>query len=193
MEHFELNVGIIGPSALGGEVQSFIHTLVDQAEPNGWDEQLKDEFAIDATWMRRQRADGLPFRRTENFDSFLEYGFTAGSVHRNADLGLMLRWGPNLPNDFGPGRLEFPRCATGPIGDKQTHFYLFGRASAQYVQYNRFLTGLDTTPVVGRFQLGAVWRYESFEINYTQTFLTREFKEQAGVDSFASLNLSWYF
>jgi hypothetical protein len=193
MEHFELNVGIIGPSALGGEIQTFIHKLVGQEEPNGWDEQLNDEFAIDVTWLRRGRADGLPFKRTENFDSFLEYGFTGGSVHRNANLGLMLRLGPNLPNDFGPGRLEQPRCATGPIGEKQTYFYLFGRANAKFVQYDRFLTGLDTRPVVGQLQLGAVWRYKSFEISYTQTFLTHEYEEQVGENSYGSLNASVYF
>jgi hypothetical protein len=193
MEHFELNVGIIGPSALGGEMQTFIHKLVGQEEPNGWDEQLDDEFAIDFTWLRRERSDGLPFKRTENFDSFLEYGFTGGSVHRNANVGLMLRLGPKLPNDFGPGQLEQPRCATGPIGEKQTYFYLFGRANAKFVQYDRFLTGLDTRPVVGQFQLGAVWRYKSFEISYTQTFLTHEYEEQVGEDSYASLNASVYF
>jgi hypothetical protein len=193
MEHFELNLGVIGPSALGGKIQTFVHKLVDQEEPNGWDEQLDDEFAIDFTWLKRERSDGLPFKRTENFDSFLEYGFTAGSVHRNANLGLMLRLGPKLPNDFGPGRLEQPRCATGPIGDKQTYFYLFGRANAKFVQYDRFLTGLDTRPVVGQFQLGVVWRYKSFEVSYAQTFLTHEYEEQVGEDSYGSLNASVYF
>lgn len=193
MEHFELNLGIIGPSALGGEIQTFIHKLVGQDEPNGWDEQLDDELAIDFTWLRRQRANGLPFKHTSNFDSFLEYGFTAGSVHRNANLGLLLRLGPNLPDDFGPGRLEFPRCATGPIGEKQTHFYFFSRASAKFVQYDRFLTGLDTRPVVGQFQLGVLWRYKSFEVSYSQTFLTHEYEEQNGEDSYGSLNLRCFF
>ncbi|MFH1371362.1 MAG: lipid A deacylase LpxR family protein [Planctomycetota bacterium] len=193
MEHFELNVGIIGPSALGGEVQSFIHNLVDQPEPNGWDDQLNDEFAIDFTWLRRERADGLLFKRTENFDSFIEYGFTAGSLHRNANVGYMLRLGTKLPNDFGPGRLEQPYCATGAIGEKQIYVYFFGRANAKFVQYDRFLTGLDTRPVVGQFQLGVVWRYKSFEISYAQTFLTHEFEGQQGEDSYGSLNASIYF
>jgi lipid A 3-O-deacylase len=193
MEHFELSVGTIGPSALGGEVQTFVHKLVNQEEPNGWDDQLDDEFAVDFTWLKRQRADGLPFYHTPSFDSYLEYGFTAGSLHRNAILGIMLRLGENLPSDFGPGRLEAPHCVTGPIGDKQTYFYLFGRASVKVVQYDRFLTGLDTRPVVGQFQLGAVFRYESFEITYSQTFLTCEYYEQPAEDSYASLNLSYRF
>jgi len=193
MEHFELNVGIIGPSAQGGEVQTFVHKLVHQDEPNGWDTQLRDEFAIDFTWLKRQRADGLLFGRTPNFDSHLEYGFTAGSVHRSANLGVIFRWGANLPNDFGPGRLEAPACATGPITKDQTYIYFFGRAGGKIVQYDRFLTGLDDEPVVGQFQLGVVWRYKSFQASYSQTFLTREYKEQPEADSFAALNLTCYF
>jgi hypothetical protein len=193
MEHFELNAGIIGPSARGGEIQTFIHELVHQEEPNGWDNQLDDEFAIDFTWLKRQRADGLLFGRTPNFDSHLEYGFTAGSVHRSANLGVIFRWGANLPNDFGPGRLEAPACATGPTIKDQTYIYFFGRAGGKIVQYDRFLTGLDTEPVVGQFQLGIVWQYKSFQASYSQTFLTREYREQPEADSFAALNLSYYF
>jgi len=193
MEHFELNLGVIGPSAGGGKIQTFVHNVVHQEEPNGWDNQLDDEFAMDFTWLKRQRADGLLFGGEPNFDSHLEYGFTAGSVHRNANLGVIFRWGDNLPNNFGPGRLEAPDCATGPIGDKQTYLYLFGRASIKVVQYDRFLSGLDEEPVVGQFQLGVVWRYKSFEVSYSQTFLTREYREQPQADSFAALNLSCYF
>jgi hypothetical protein len=193
MEHFELNLGVIGPSAGGSKMQTFVHNVVHQEEPNGWKSQLKDESAIDFTWLKRQRADGLLFGGEPNFDSHLEYGFTAGSVHRNANLGVIFRWGDNLPNNFGPGRLEAPDCATGPIGDKQTYLYFFTRAGVKVVQYDRFLTGLEEEPAVGQFQLGVVWRYKSFEVSYSQTFLTREYREQPQADSFAALNLSCYF
>jgi len=158
MEHFELSMGVIGPSALGGELP-----------------------------------EGLPFGQTPEFDSYLEYGFRAGSVFRNANLGLIFRLGENLPNDFGPGRLEAPYCATGPIGEKHSYLYFFGRASVKFVQYDRFLTGLDAEPFVGQFQVGVVWRYKSFQVSYSQTFLTREYKEQPDTDSYAALNLSYRF
>jgi len=193
MEHFELNLGVIGPSARADNAQRIIHDWIGDNDPEGWENQLANEFAADFMWLKRQRADGLLFKNTSNFDSHLEYGFTAGSVHRNTNLGIILRWGDNLPNDFGPGRLEAPSCATGRISDEQTYLYLFSRASGKLVQYDRFLTGLDDEPVVGQFQLGIVWRYKTFEISYSQTFLTREYKEQPEADSYAALNLSYYF
>jgi len=193
MEHFELNLGIIGQSAQGGEIQRFVHKIVGQPKPKGWEDQINDEFAIDFTWFGRQRADALFFEHTSNYDSHLEYGFTAGSVHRNAILGVIFRAGENLPDDFGPGRLEAPDCATGAAYDKATHFYLFSRIGGKLVEEDRFLTGLDEEPAVGQVQIGAALRYKSFEITYTQTYLTREYAEQHDADSFASLVMSYRF
>jgi hypothetical protein len=193
MEHFEISLGLIGPVSLADRTQRFVHKALCIEEPKGWEDQLGNELAGDFTWFKRQQIEGPLLRRTPDFDTQLEYGFTAGSVHRNAIVGLIARVGTDLPNDFGPGRLEAPACGAGRVGQSRTHLYLFGRASCKLVQYNRFLTGLETETVVGQFQLGVVWRKKNFQINYAQTYLTREFKEQHGTDSLASLNLTWYF
>jgi hypothetical protein len=193
MEHFELNLGIIGPSSQGEESQKTVHEIVGAHKPRGWVNQLGDEFSADFTYFKRQRADAITFKHTENFDSHVEYGFTAGSVHRNAILGILFRGGINLPNDFGPGRLEAPACATDKSRDDITHLYLFSRLGGKLVEYDRFLTGLDTRPLVGVIQVGIGWLYKSFELTYSQTFLTREYDEQPDGDSFGSLTLSYRF
>ena len=193
MEHLELNMGVIGPLAQGRESQSFIHDNIGAAEPKGWENQLGDEFHTDLTWLKRQRVAEQYFKRTENFDSHLEYGATVGTLHRNANLGIVFRYGINLPNDFGPGRLEAPAsaCIDKPT-DVQTA-YLFTRIGGKLVQYDRFLSGLDTEPAVGQFQVGVVYRYKSFEISYSETFLTREYSEQGSTDSYGAINLMWRF
>jgi len=193
MEHFELNMGVIGPSAQAKEVQRIVHKIVDVGAPRGWSEQIGDEFAVDFSWWKRQQFDDVPFKRTSNFDTHLEYGFAAGSVHRNANMGMIFRLGEDLPNDFGPGRLEAPDCAIESAGDERTYLYLFSRATCRVVEYNRFLTGLNDEPVVGYFQFGVVWRYRDFEVSYSQTFMTRQYEEQPEADSFAALNLSYHF
>ena len=193
MEHLELNLGVIGPVAQGGETQSFIHDHIGAAAPEGWDGQLGDEVEADVTWLKRQRVAEQYFKQTENFDSHLEYGFTAGSLHRNANLGIIFRYGLHLPNDFGPGRLEAPAsaCIDKPT-DVQTA-YLFTRISGKLVQYDRFLSGLETEPAVAQLQVGVVYRYKSLEVSYSETFLTREYKEQGSTDSYGAINLAWWF
>ena len=169
---------MIGPAASGDTIQRFVHDIIGADEPKGWDKQLGNELHTDITWLRRQRVSEQYFARTENFDSHLEYGATVGTLHRNANLGIIFRYGINLPNDFGPGRLEVP--ASGCIAKpEEVHTaYIFTRIGGKLVQYDRFLSGLSTEPAVGQFQAGVVYRYESFEISYSQTFLTREYEEQ---------------
>jgi lipid A 3-O-deacylase len=193
MEHFELNLGVIGPSALAEESQRDVHRFIGADKPHGWENQLNDEFAADFTYFKRQRADAITFKRTENFDSHIEYGFTAGSVHRNATLSVLFRGGVNLPNDFGPGRLEAPACATDKTRDDLTHLYLFTRLGGKLVEFDRFLTGLSEKPLVGVLQVGVGWRYKFFEMTYSQTFMTKEYDEQHGEDSYGSLTLSYRF
>jgi lipid A 3-O-deacylase len=193
MEHLELNMGLTGPSARGDQTQSFVHKVVGSPDPEGWDEQIRDEFHADLTWLRRQRISEQYLKRTENFDSHLEYGATAGSLHRNAVAGIIFRYGLNLPNDFGPERLEAPAsgCIAKPV-DIHTA-YIFTRIGGKLVQYDRFLSGLDTKPVVGQFQLGVVYRYKSLEASYSQTFLSNEYEEQDNSDSYGAINLMWRF
>jgi lipid A 3-O-deacylase len=193
MEHFELKPGIIGPSARGEQTQNFVHDVIGAGKAKGWDSQLGDEFAMDAMWLKRQRVAEQYLKRTENFDSHLEYGFTAGSVHRNASLGIVFRYGQNLPNDFGPGRLGAPASACISKPQAVQSAYLFTRVGGQLVQYDRFLSGLDAEPAVGQLQVGVVYRYKSFEVSYSQTFLTREFEEQDSADSYGAISLTWWF
>ena len=193
MEHFELNPGIIGPSARGRQTQNFVHSAIGVEKPQGWENQLGDEFAIDVTWLKRQRVAERCFKRTENFDSHLEYGATAGSVHRNANLRIVFRYGINLPNDFGPGRLEAPASACIEKPAEIQTAYLFTRIGGKLVQYDRFLSGLETEPAVAQLQVGVVYRYKSFEISYSETFLTREYEEQNSTDSYGAINMMWRF
>jgi len=193
MEHLELNTGMIGPVASGGDVQSFIHRHIGVAEPEGWDNQLGNEFHTDLTWIRRQRVDERYFVRTENFDSHLEYGATVGTLHRNAIGGIVFRYGMNLPNDFGPGRLEAPASACINKPAQTQSAYLFTRVGGKLVEYDRFLSGLTPEPAVAVLQVGMAYRYKSFEVSYSQTFLTREYKEQGSTDSYAALNMMYRF
>jgi hypothetical protein len=192
MEHFELNLGLIGPSAQAGRTQEVVHGLLRIKKPKGWEDQLGNEFHADFTWYKRQRAD-LFVKHTSNFDAHLEYGFTAGSLHRNANLSLLLRYGFDLPDDFGPGRLEAPACTTGKIKGDRRYFYIFGRIGGKLVQYDRFLSGLSEKTAVGQLQVGVAFRYKNIQISYSQTFLTREYREQPSADSIGALNLTWYF
>ncbi len=191
LDHAEINVGVIGPSAHGEEIQNGIHALIHSAESVGWDEQLDDEFAIDLVFMRQQRLTFGPLQPAEHTDFIGEYGFTVGSVHRHAQAGLTFRYGRNLAGTFNPGRMTLP-SAISRFRQKDTA-YLFVREAVRAVEHNRFMTGLDHEPVVGELQAGFVYQKGRFELGYSQTFLTREFEQQNGKDSFGTFTVSMLF
>ncbi len=193
LEHIELNVGVIGPSSKAEEVQDEIHEWLRSDKPEGWENQISDEPAADFTYVRQYRITDGPLKPTDKTDVIAEYGFTAGSVHRHVQAGLTFRYGFNLGNTFGPGRMNLPSGIS--IFRKKTDKsgYFFARFGARAVEYNRFLTGLSPEPLVGELQIGAVYTYKSFEIGYSQTFFTQEFKEQSGKDSLGTVSVSYLF
>jgi hypothetical protein len=193
MEELKLNMGLVGPIAQGAWTQDLVHKLMGAGQADGWDTQLGGEFHTDLTWLRRQRLDERYFVRTENFDSHLEYGATVGTLHRNAIAGMVFRYGINLPNDFGPGRLEAPASACINKPAEKQSAYIFTRIGGKLVEYDRFLSGLTPEPAVAVLQVGMAYRYKSFEVNYSQTFMTREYKEQGSTDSYGALNMIYRF
>lgn len=191
MDQVQLSVGVIGPASRAQQSQSCIHNLFNSDKAIGWDDQINDEAAVNLDWMRKQRLGG----GHENLDFIAEYGIAAGSVHCNAQVGLMGRWSllGELPRDFGPGRFAVPSGVLGRSASMPTAAYLFSRVSGKAVGYNRFLSGLDTRPLTGELQVGIAVQYKSMEASYSQTFLTHEYEEQYAVDGYGSFALSWHF
>lgn len=193
LDHFELNIGVVGPSSKADRIQRCTHTILRSGKPVGWDEQIGDEPAANVMWVRRQRhTEGL-LSPTEHTDVITDIGFTAGSLYRHIEAGIMLRWGMHLPDDFGPGRLSLAHTAAAIDWQNRRSLYLFGRLAGRAVEYDRFLTGLTHRPLVGRAEVGVVCRLDDFEIAYTQTYITEEFKEQGFSDSYGALTLTWLF
>ncbi len=55
LDTVELDVGVVGPSALGRQTQIAWHEQVNIGLPQGWDNQLHDEPAVLVTFERRHR------------------------------------------------------------------------------------------------------------------------------------------
>lgn len=192
LDHAELNVGVIGPSAHGETVQDCIHGLIHSDKALGWEAQLEDEAAVDFSFVRRQRLTEGWLRPREHLDFISEMGFTVGSVHRQAEIGITGRWGLLTP-DFGPGRLRLPDGVIDRSDPLSKTLYLFVRLAGRAIEHNRFLSGLTHEPLVGEIQYGLVYRKDNFQIGYSQTYLTQEFKEQEQNDSYGALTLAWIF
>lgn len=100
VEHFiELDLGTVGPSALGIQVQNGFHRIIGSKESKGWKNGLKDEPTLQLFYQKRHKVKVL-----EIADYVPYYGAGLGNVLIGGHIGSMIRFGQNLPDDFGAGR-----------------------------------------------------------------------------------------
>ncbi|MFN3454948.1 MAG: lipid A deacylase LpxR family protein [Pseudobdellovibrio sp.] len=198
-QFFELDVGMVGPSALGKEVQNNFHNLIGVAEAQGWANTLHDEPTLQLNYQKR-----FQFYQSKNLDFIPYYGAGFGNVLIGLHSGGLVRLGVNLQDDYGPTR---PSASDGDSfvlptakADKLS-YYIYGGVRGNLIARNIFLDGntfksshkVKKYPFNSETEFGlglqvspfvAVWR-----------FVTRspEFEERSRVNSFASLNISYLF
>ncbi len=208
-DHMQLDVGIVGPSSWGEDAQKFIHHMLpDNINPEGWDNQLHDEPAIQLTVRRKWRLSFAGEDSTSDIDIHIiphvELGL--GTVHRYAEAGVMARLGYRLPDDFGPGRLAQIADATGDTPDGWS-VCVYAAVAGRAVEHNVFLDGnsfrdshfVTKEPLVGRLDFGTAIQFKrrrlAVELGYHQTFLTEEFEGQNGDHAYGALTVKvwWLF
>jgi len=197
-DQFEIQMGVVGPSSHADDAQKWIHELFDSNEPEGWNNQLPDEFGINAIYRRKWKFSLIGDPDALSVQLIPNVGITLGNVHRNVGGGATLRAGWALPDDFGPGRLNDLVDSTGR-GPRNNGIYAFIGASGRYVEHNMFLEGsnytdshhVDEKPWVGEMSFGIVANLGPVEFLYSQTHVTEEFKGQDGDHSYGSAMLMY--
>ena len=202
---FELQLGVVGPSALGEQVQNNVHDWINVDRARGWDSQLKDEPGFNAILTHQWRIN-RPFDPTAV--NGLEFGIvptvtaSLGNVQTYASAGMMMRIGQNLDSDFGLPRM---RPAVGGSSffdpDGQWGWYLFAGIDGRAVARDIFLDGntwrdsrsVDKKLFIADGSLGAVLIMPWARLSYVHTFRTKEFEGQGGTAQYGSVSLSFRF
>jgi lipid A 3-O-deacylase len=197
----ELQLGVVGPSALGEWVQNNYHDIFNIRNTNGWDYQLKDEPAVTAIYDQKWR---LPLGNIFGLQAEAIPSFTlsAGNVQTYAAAGGLVRVGQGLESDFGPPRIRPALAGTNWIQpERDFSWYVFAGVDGRAVARDIFLDGntwrdsrsVDKRPFVGDFQVGAavIWRGVRFAL--TQVWRSEEFYGQDGRQKFGSISVSFRF
>lgn len=204
LESFQLDLGVIGPWALGKEAQTWVHQLRDFGLPHGWRNQLKNEPAIELKYLRSARYSFLKLDPIE-FEFLPHGGFSLGNVETTARLGGQLRIGFNLPDDFGIQIIDSLATASGGFSESQTNshwsVYAFAESEGRAVLHNAFLDGnlfrsshsVEKEYLVGDFKAGLAFELAHIELGYTYVFRTPEWHGQTASDSFGSFFLKAKF
>lgn len=198
----ELQMGVVGPSALGRQAQNGVHNLRNLDRAMGWDHQLKDEFGINLIFNRQWRLN-QPLGES-GLAVGLVPGVTAslGNVHTYASAGMMVRLGSNLTADFGPP-MNRPAISGSAFFEPEDHvsWYVFAGLEGRAIARNIFLDGntwqdgphVNRLPWVGDASIGAVLMFSRARLTASYTFRSREFSAQPEAAQYGSLSLSFRF
>lgn len=204
-----LNVGVVGPWSYAEETQRLVHEARGQDFPNGWDNQIGNEvgftLSYERMWRIRDRKDYHGF----DWDILPYAGATVGTVMTHGTLGTEIRFGYNLPDDFGTGAIT--ESATTPTAIENPYtakswlhrfgFHFFVRGEGRAVARNIFLDGntfrdshsVDKYPFVADLSAGFALNWKNTKLSYAYIYRTKEFRGQDDEQIFGSVTLSFNF
>jgi lipid A 3-O-deacylase len=203
LDTYELQLGVVGPWALGEQAQDSIHKLLGAPGARGWDSQLHNELAFALSFDRRWRwgAHPMPLVSALNYDVTPTLGFTLGTLRDEARAGVILRVGNELNSDYGPPRVRPSLAGVEQFYDEPFSWSLFAGVEGRAVARDLFLDGntfADSARVareayVADFQGGFSFSSGAWRMTYTYVWRTDEFKTQTHRQDFGSLSLSRRF
>lgn len=202
LDQLALTLGVVGPASLAEQSQKFVHKVRNKNRPSGWDTQLGNEPGMMLNYQRSWRGYATKTLAGLDFDLTPHVGGALGNVYTYANTGLTMRYGKQLPTDYGPLRIQPSLPGSGFFTPAyKFSWYLFGGFEGRAVARNIFLDGntfrdsrsVDKKPLVGDLQWGVVMTWGGVRLSYTHAVRTREFKTQTGSDQFGAFSLSMSF
>ena len=197
-----LALGVVGPAALGEQVQNGFHDLIGQQHKYGWRTQLHNEPLLEITSERSWRLP-LGGAAGAQIDALPEITVALGTLRNAAQAGLTLRLGQGLDSDFGVARLRPGLTGTDVFfPTRDVAWYAFAGADAQAVASDVTLDGntwedgrgVSIRPLVAEFQAGAALMIGGTRLTLAQVFQTQQYQHQkGGLHQFSSLALSLRF
>jgi len=205
IDSLEATVGIVGPAALGEQVQKFVHRHLSGSDtPRGWRHQLKNEPALMLSWERS-------FPERYNLETFgwrssaVPYiGATVGNVYTYASAGASFNISP-----YGKGfqdapvrvRPAMPGTGAFVVPDNTFSWYIFGGVEGRAVARNIFLDGntftdshdVDKKYFVADANVGLALTYGKTRLSYSVIYRTKEFDGQDKGDIFGTITMGRRF
>lgn len=203
-------LGLVGRHSYAQDLQRVIHKWLNDDQPNGWSHQLHDEVGLNVIYERRWRLFARSHDGFLGLDLVPHAGLSLGNVQTHANAGGTLRFGFNLPTDFGVPLIRPGGTSASPIDDRDPRvapdrhwsFYLFAAVDGRAVARDIFLDGntfrdspsVEKRKLVADLSYGAGFIAGRWQLTFTQVIRTREFENQPfDHNDFGSLALSYAF
>lgn len=198
----ELQLGVVGPSALGEQTQNNVHDWLNIDRAYGWDYQIKDEPGVNLVLTRQWRLNSDPIWDDVAVGFVPSLTASLGNVQTNASAGLMVRIGNELRSDFGPPRMR-PSVSGSAfyVPERPWGWYVFAGFDGRAVAHDIFLDGntwresrhVDKEIFVGEVSAGFALFTPIGRLTFSYAARSREFQAQREAAQFGSVSLSMQF
>jgi hypothetical protein len=186
---------MIGPAAGCKETQSLIHKWLGCRKPKGWDNQLHNEFVVNAQWWTKYN-----FYLTKWAAIVPKAGIGVGTVQDFAECGCDIKIGWNIRLTAN-NEIIFSASQKRRWVDKLTA-YVYGGVGERYSLYNHILEGslfghkddgldVDIEPFVTEIRWGVVIKYDRFFATYYNIHRTDEYKHQKDAPMYGGIGVGW--
>ncbi len=197
---FGLELGTIGPDALGEDAQKLLHKLVGFYEIKGWEYQIKNEKAIN---LSTQFTKLLGRSSIYKSDFSLESYANVGTTFSGAGIGMLFRSGNfnQLFNSSYTNSLISNNSKTEKLVKNELFFY--AKPQLNYIAYDATIQGsmfnnkspltFNIKPLVFVQQIGFNYSSPRYTFDFSLYFKSKEVKSKAKAHQYGSISMFYRF
>jgi hypothetical protein len=197
-----LDLGVVGPAALGRQLQNGFHSLIGDTPNRGWGYQIHNEPLLEVTSERTYRVSMGDVGPLET-DILPELTVGLGNERVYGQTGAQVRIGQGLGSDFGASRIRPGLTGMDAYTPNRSFvWYVFAGVDGQAVGHDITLDGntfqnsahVTRTPLVGEGQAGLAVVAFGMKLSYTEVVQSHEYRNQpSGLFQFGVVTLSARF
>ena len=194
-----LEIGTIGPNALGKAAQTALPQLIGFYEIKGWDYQIKNDFGVN---FAAQHTKLLYRNATQSLDLSLESYANIGTTFSAAGLGVLARTG-NMNPLFNSASTNARLQNKVEKVKSKNEFFFYAKPQLNVIAYDATISGsmfnntspitFKTKPLVFAQQLGVNYSTPRFSIDYHFIYKSKEVKSTAKAHQFGSIAMLYRF
>lgn len=196
-----LQLGTIGPNALGRQTQEIFHKITNTYAPNCWQYQLNNEIGLNSSvayqdLVFRNRSQWIDFA----WNSYLNLGntFTGAGIGGSLRIGKMNRLFESSSNHSLIDQREKDHSA------EQAELFLFTKPQLEWVAYDASISGglfrKEKGPIVFKpermlisQELGLNYSKKRFSLQFSYILKSREVKNAEDPQRYGSLSTAFRF
>ncbi|MFC3303098.1 lipid A deacylase LpxR family protein [Parvularcula lutaonensis] len=203
VDQMSVELGVVGPEALGEHAQNLIHDTTGRERALGWDNQIDTAVGINVSYDQQQRIAHGAYDGGIGWDCVPYVGFQAGTVKTAGRAGFNLRFGEALTVGYGPPRVRPAGAGSGFfVPQHRRSWYVFAGAQLEAVAHNIFLDNslfrdrgpsVESKAWVWDTQAGIAAQIGGVQASFTYVLRSEEFFGQDGDQRFGALTVSTRF